>query len=107
MGGDGRLATAAVSLTQIERTLAWRDLQIALDGDTLREAVDLFNRYNSRRLVISDPAIGGKKLVGWFRIDDPEGFARAASDTLDVQVRMDADEIFLAKRPDSPRKKTF
>lgn len=107
MNSDGRLTTAAMSLLDIERTLAWRDFQIALDGDTLRDAVEMFNRYNARKLIIADPQIGGRKLVGWFRIDDPEGFAKAASDTLDVQVRFAADEIFLARRPDTEGRKNF
>jgi len=62
----------------IERSLAWREGRIVLEGETLQEAVAEFNRYNARKLVIADPDLAAEKLVGQFRATEPLTFARRA-----------------------------
>jgi transmembrane sensor len=95
---DGQLTLTAMPLDAMRRALAWRDGQIGLDGETLREAVQIFNRYNSRKLIIVDPEVAERKLVGWFRIDDPEGFAKIASAALDVRIEVQSSQIVLEGR---------
>lgn len=68
------------------RDLAWRDGQIVLDGQTLAEAAAEFNRYNDRKIELADAHLADKRFVGWFRINDPEGFAEAAAVTFHGQV---------------------
>ena len=80
---------------EVERRLAWRDREIVLNSETLAEAVAEFNRYNSRQIVISDPALGEQKLVGGFHVDQPETFARAVHAALDVPVSLDDDRIII------------
>lgn len=53
--------------------------QISLDGEPIIEAVARFNRVNRTQIVIADPALGQVPIVGLFRADDPEQFARAAA----------------------------
>lgn len=79
----------------IDRKLAWRDGQIALDNDSLSRAVAEFNRYNSRKIVIADPTLSDEKLVGWFRADQPDTFARAVHVALNAPVRIDEDRIVI------------
>jgi transmembrane sensor len=86
---------------QVERTLAWRDGQIALEGETLSEAAAEFNRYNKRKLVIEDPELASGTLVGWFHANEPETFARAAAVTLHARVIEDNDAIRLTRPPTS------
>ncbi len=85
-------AVVAASV-EIERRLAWRSGQIMLDGDTLGEAVAEFNRYNDRRLVIGDASLAGERLVGRFRTNEPDAFARAAARTLGARVEASENEI--------------
>lgn len=59
--------------------LAWRRGEIVFDGETVAAAVAEFNRYNQRKIVLADPAIGERTIVGYFLIDQPEKFALAAS----------------------------
>jgi len=80
---------------EVERKLAWRDREIVLNSETLAEAVAEFNRYNSRQIVISDPALGAQKLVGGFHVDQPETFARAVHAALDVPVSLNDDRIII------------
>jgi len=77
------------------RDLAWRDGQIVLDGQTLAEAAAEFNRYNSRKIEVTDVHLADKRFVGWFRINDPEGFAEAAAVTFHGQVVRGDDIIVL------------
>jgi transmembrane sensor len=80
----------------VERSLAWREGQIALEGETLGEAVNQFNRYNARKLLITDPTLAGEKLVGQFRATEPLTFARAVSTTLGAKVEEEGDTIRLS-----------
>ena len=64
---------------EMDRALAWRDGQIVLDGDTIAAAVSEFNRYNTRKIVITDPQLEGRRIVGWFHTNEPESFARAVA----------------------------
>lgn len=78
--GDKTGATSPLQRPlEMDRALAWREGQIVLDGDTIAAAVNEFNRYNTRKIVIADPRIEGRRVVGWFRTNEPESFARAVA----------------------------
>jgi len=53
--------------------------QISLDNTPIAVAVERFNRVNQTQIVITDPAIGDIKIVGLFRANEPDRFARAAA----------------------------
>jgi transmembrane sensor len=74
--------TVAESPSEIERSLAWRNGEIALDGESLEQAARLFNRYNSRQIVIDDPGLAQERFVGLFQTNEPESFAAAVAATL-------------------------
>lgn len=69
-----------------DRALAWRSGAIDLSGQTVAHAVDDFNRYNRRKLVLADPRLAGEQIDGIFRTDDPEGFAQALHDSFGVPL---------------------
>ncbi len=81
----------------IGRSLAWREGQIVLEGETLDDAVAQFNRYNTRKLVISDPGLAEEKLVGQFRATEPLTFAGAVATTLGATVMEEGDTIRLSR----------
>lgn len=71
----------------VDRALAWRSGEIDLSaGRTLAAAVEEFNRYNRRKLVLGSDRLGAQELDGVFRANDPEGFARAVQTSFDVPV---------------------
>lgn len=86
-------AVRILSPTTVSRLLAWREGMVGLDGETLAEAAAEFNRYNDRRILIDDPAVGSERLVGIFRANDPESFVRAAGETLGVPVQVGEREL--------------
>ncbi len=79
--GEGLALKVIEARAEIERSLAWRNGQIALDGETLAEAAAEFNRYNRRPLVVEDPALARRQFVGLFRTNDPQSFALAVAAT--------------------------
>lgn len=87
--------TPASAPLEINRHLAWRDGQIVLDGDGFGEAAAEFNRYNSRKIVIVGQGLADEKLVGWFRTNEPESFARAAAASFGAQVTVRGDAILV------------
>jgi transmembrane sensor len=96
-GADGGSAHA-VSAEEIDRTLAWRQGAIDLHGQTLSEAVDEFNRYNTRRIVVADESISGLRLGGYFRTEDVTGFVQALRTTFPVKVASAADgTVYLSR----------
>ena len=54
-------------------------VQIALDDTPIAEAAARFNRINRTKIVLADPEIGDIRIVGLFKADDPEEFARMAA----------------------------
>jgi transmembrane sensor len=96
--GAGAAPAVGSAPEEIERALAWRNGEIALENDSLAEAVALFNRYNQRQLVLADPALGDEKLVGLFKLDKPENFAAMLHTSLDIQVSATPDQIRLSRK---------
>ena len=80
---------------ELERRLAWRAGRIDLAGETLSDAVAEFNRYNSRKIVVTDETLTSKRFFGVFRVDDPEGFARSVHQSLGAPVSISADTIVI------------
>ncbi|MDP1873379.1 FecR domain-containing protein [Phenylobacterium sp.] len=82
----------------IRRSLAWRQGELVLDGETLSEAAAEFNRYNSLKIVVEDPELGGEQLVGLFRTGDPESFVTSVTTLLGAEVRREG-EVLRLRRP--------
>lgn len=100
---DGTAPVTGSAPSAIERSLAWREGEIALEGETLDEAVAAFNRYNRQQLVVRDPALGRERLVGLFQLNNPAGFARTLEATLDAEVTVTAKEISLSRNKNATK----
>jgi len=72
--------------------------QIALDNVTIAAAAVRFNRVNQRQIVIADPAIGETRIVGLFRADDPQRFAKAAAAVGSGEVLIDGGRIVIKSK---------
>jgi len=82
---------------EIERKLAWREGKVIFVNQTLDEAVADFNRYSLRKIVVMDPRLGSKTLVGQYPIDAPEVFAKDVSLFLEVPLVITADRIMIGE----------
>ncbi|MBL8268011.1 FecR family protein [Steroidobacter sp.] len=84
-----------VTREQAERRLVWRDGLVEFDGETLHYAVTEINRYNHRQIVIDNPALASRPVVGLFRASDPENFAATIAVALQVRSVSAADAIHI------------
>jgi transmembrane sensor len=87
VGGQAR----SVSDNEIDRTLAWRQGAIALNGQSLEQAVGEFNRYNRQQVSIADPSIAGIRLAGYFQTTEPKSFVAAVTSAFPVRASEGAD----------------
>lgn len=102
-GTSAAIASQTIKVSNIpadklNRELSWREGRIALDGGPLRDAVARFNAYNAQKLVLANPKLGDASVVGWFRLDDPQSFARAAAIALSAEVTVETDQIILTEK---------
>lgn len=96
-----QLTRVSVKMVKLEspdfaRHLSWTQGRLSFDGETLREAVAEFNRYNPRQLVIADPSIAQRRIGGSFQTTDPQSFVTALERSFGVSVQAaDAKQIRL------------
>lgn len=91
------LIEVASAAGAIDRSLAWRTGNLAFNDDSLRHAVEELNRYNNRKIFIDSPALGQETVVGYFRVDQPDEFARAIGSTMGATVQVRPDGIHLLR----------
>lgn len=88
----------ALSHGQLSRELAWREGKIALQGETLADAVALYARYSDTPIVIDDPELAKALVTGLFAVNNALGFSRAVANVFDADVRQEGDRIVIAAR---------
>jgi transmembrane sensor len=77
------------------RELAWQEGMVSFAGESLERAAAEVNRYSRRQVVIDDPALATKPVVGIFRAGDVDGFASAAAVALGAQIHQEGDTVRL------------
>jgi transmembrane sensor len=101
--GDIAYATAdAMSVTKApERTLAnalgWRHGVIIFDRTTLAEAASEMNRYNTKQIVILDPAAARLTIHGRFPSNDTNAIVNVAQDVFALRVQNRGNEILISR----------
>lgn len=86
---------APIALAEANRRLAWREGMVDFDGESLATAVNEINRHNHRQIVIDDPLLAQRPIVGTFRATDLDSFAAAATASLKARAVHDGDVIRL------------
>lgn len=81
----GRVDVTALSASQLNDALAWRQGQVVFDGTPLREALGRFARYHGRALTASDEA-ARQRVGGRYSLDDLDGFLSSLEEILPVRV---------------------
>jgi transmembrane sensor len=89
---------------ELEEALSWRFGYVVFHETPLAEAVAEFNRYNSRRIVIDDPALASIPVSGNFRATNVDAFVRLLRDGFSVRAQDHGGEIVLSI---DPRTKTM
>lgn len=87
----------SLSFGEIGRELAWREGKIALQGETLAEAVAIYARYSDTPIVVADPTLAQMQVTGLFAVNNPLGFSRAVAEVFDAEVRQEDGRIIIAR----------
>ena len=96
---DGGLDVHEVSDTELQRRLAWRSGLIVFDGETLRQALTEINRYSTRPIMVTDPELADRRIVGVFPTSDTQTFVHGMRITLGVEAVETGNGVLL-RRPD-------
>ncbi|MPT47152.1 MAG: transcriptional regulator [Sphingobium sp.] len=91
----GAIAVTPIEPGGINQRMAWEGGKIELDGATLAQAVEEFNRYRKVPLVIADPAISGLRIGGTFLNDGSDDFVAALKQSFDIDAVEGRDSILL------------
>ena len=86
IGADGKIEVDEVSDSEIGQQLAWRTRLVVFTGEPLREAIAEMNRYSHSRIVVSDPELEERRIVGVFSTADTQTFVSAMTATLGVEA---------------------
>jgi transmembrane sensor len=87
-----------VPLDEARERLSWRDGYAVFHGTPLAEAVEEFNRYNPRKIVIADHSLAALRVGGNFRLDNSAAFVRLMQQVFPVQAEPHGDRIVLSRR---------
>lgn len=83
---------------EIDAALEWRGIRLEFDDLPLRDVVKAFNRYNTRQIVIADPATAEIRVGGHFRADNLGAFVRLLDSGFGVSAEERDDVVVLRRR---------
>lgn len=89
--------TRPTALPELQAIEAWGRGEVAFENERLSAAVEEYNRYLTRKLVIVDPRLAAVQVGGRFTSTDPSDFLRALSASLGVTSREAGDEVILTR----------
>lgn len=92
----------AVPIDDVDQQLAWREGMLSFNGDTLSVAAAQFLRYSDTRIVIDDPLVGSRRIVGLYSASDPRGFANSVALSLGLVVQQRGDVVRLSSPDAAP-----
>ena len=90
-GGGAVIQPRTVALTRLgpqligQRT-AWREMMVELNGETIEQAANEFNRYRAAPILIGDQRVSPLRIDGRFRVTDSKAFLSALQLSLPVRV---------------------
>ena len=84
---------------EVEELLSWRSGYVVFRDTALADAVAEFNRYNTRKIIIEDPAIAAIRIGGNFRSNNTDAFLWLLQSGFPVTVEETHDQVVLKRRP--------
>jgi transmembrane sensor len=90
-----RLEVQTLEESEVSRRLGWREGLLDFEGQPLIEAVSEMNRHNKKHIVVDDPQLAARLVVGQFLATDPAGFAATVAVALGAHTVEQDDGIHL------------
>ncbi|GAD58273.1 MULTISPECIES: FecR family protein [Brevundimonas] len=94
-GAETLIATDAVD--RVDRALAWRHGMVSFQQATLAEVAEEFNRYNTRQIVVDDPAVAAMRIGGNFRPTNSDAFLRLLQRAYGLQVMIEDERVIISQ----------
>lgn len=95
--GDAGVVVEQRPLADAEDDLTWRQGYLTFHDTSLADAVAEFNRYNSHKIVIDDPAVAAIRISGSFRALNYEAFVRVLGDGFAIHASNTDDATTLTR----------
>jgi transmembrane sensor len=86
---------ATVQITDVQRTLAWRQEQMVFVQATLTEVVEQINRYRPGRLIITDQQLKNRPITAVFSVHRLDDAVTALEQTFGIRARRLTDYLVL------------
>ena len=96
---DQRIDVADAREAEVQSVQAWRRGEIVFEGQALSVAVEEYNRYLTRKLVVADTRAASLRLGGRFLTGDPDSFLQALRTTFGLRIIEDGPSRILLKSP--------
>jgi len=84
---------APKTVAKVESELSWRHGVLTFDQYTVARAAAEFNRYNRRKIVVTDAAAGSIRIGGTFRSENIDGFVELLEEGYGLKIESGADEV--------------
>ena len=95
--GDDGVVVEQKPLSEAEDDLTWRHGYLTFHDASLADAVAEFNRYNTHKIAIQDPAVAAIRISGSFRALNYEAFVRVLGDGFAIHARSTDDTTTLTR----------
>jgi transmembrane sensor len=95
---DAGVMVRSGSVQQAREYLSWRDGFVSFHDTPLATAAAEFNRYNKRKILIGDPAVGAMRVGGNFRWSNTDAFVRLLQQGFPIRAEQRGDTIVLHSR---------
>lgn len=81
------------SIERVENELAWRRGLLVFDKASLADAAEEINRYNRKKLVVTDAEAAALRITGSFEADNTDAFVRLLRSAFGLKVVEEDSEI--------------
>jgi transmembrane sensor len=95
--GDDGIVIEQKPVAEAQDDLSWRQGYLTFHDVSLADAVAEFNRYNTHRIEIEDPAVAAIRISGSFRALNYEAFVRVLDDGFAIHARSSDDTTTLIR----------
>lgn len=85
-----------LSPKRVDQTLGWRSGMLIFDDETLSDVVAEFNRYNDKKMEISDGEIANTKIAGSFQATNVPAFVRLLRRAFGFQIEEYDEKIIIS-----------
>lgn len=98
LASDAGVVVTTGSVQQAEEYLSWRSGFVSFHDTPLAVAAAEFNRYNARKIVVGDAAVGTMRVGGNFRWSNTDAFVRLLVQGFPIKASHRHDAIVLHRR---------